>query len=124
MRDRAHQRELVLAGRERRPAGEYLVKHVTEAVQLRSRRLLEALPTALELLGQIAPALLGREVRERPEDAALSGHGEVRAAAGDAHVEEHGLAVWPHHQVVGLDVAVKDAVAVVFLDRQGPPDAN
>src|SRR5260370_18483319 len=115
MRDRAHQRELVLAGRERRPAGEYLVKHVTEAVQLRSRRLLEALLTALELLGQIAAALLGREVRERPEDAALNGHGEVRAAPGDTHVEEHALAVWPHHQVVRLDVAVKYTWARTFV---------
>ena len=57
-------------------------------------------------------------MRERPEDAALSGHGEVRAAACDAHVEEHGLAIWPHHQVVGLEVAVKDAVAVELVKRQ------
>src|SRR5258708_4553473 len=117
MRDRAHQRELVLAGRKRRPAGEDFVEHVAEAMQLRLRRLLETFLTALKLLGQIAAALLGREVRERPEEAALGGHGEARAAAGDAHVEEHGLAVWPHHQVVGLDVAVKDAVPAGLPER-------
>ena len=124
VRDRSHQCKFVFARREGRPARQHLVKHIAEAVQLRLGRELEALRAGVELLRQVALALLRRKVRESSEDGALGSNGEVRAAASDAHVEEYRLTIWTHHKVVGLDVAVKDAVAVKLVERQRSLDED
>ena len=63
--------------------------------------------------------LLGRHVGERPEHVAGAGQGPLAGDPGDAEVDELRLAARGDQDVLGLDVAVDDAVAVGVRERGG-----
>ena len=95
---REHERRVL--GREGRAARDELVERDAERVEIAGGT------------GLLAADLLGRHVADGADDDALgrqpAGVGEV----GDAEVAERGGAVGGEPHVVGLDVAVHDAVLV------------
>ena len=98
----AHRR---LAG-ERQPAGQQLVRHDAERVQVRAR------------VGRLAADLLGGQVLHRALDAARLRRLAVGIRAGQAEVGDLHRAAGRDQDVLGLDVAVDDALCVRGLEGE------
>ena len=97
-------RDLVLAG-ERNAAGQHLVEHDPQRVEVR-------------LAGDRPPErLLGRDVVGRAQHPAVGGQPLLGQRAGDAEVGDLGAALDVHEDVLGLDVAVDDRSLVRALQR-------
>ena len=96
---RLHQIVFAVRGKRRR-AGEHLVEHDGEAVEIAS------------LVAFLAAQLLGRHVGERADNAAAAGEPLAAADAGDAEVHDLEHAVFRDHQVRRFDVAVDHAHAM------------
>ena len=91
---------------ERQPSGEELVRHDAEGVQVRAR------------VGRFAADLLGREVLHRPLHAAGLRRLPVGVRARQAEVGDLHGAAGRHQDVLGLDVAVDDALGMRGLQRE------
>ena len=101
--------DLVLAV-ERDVAGEHLVEHDAERVDV---------GLAVDV---VAERLLGRDVVGRAEHAAVGGQAVVAQRAGDPEVRDLGRALRVEQDVLGLDVAVHDLVRVRAAERAGDLD--
>ena len=116
---------------ERPFASEHFIKHAPEAEDIRAR------------IRRLAASLFGRHVRRRAHDYADAGGGSLGGAStgpgfmsrgdlGQAEIQNFDAAVFGDEQVVGLDVAVGDALAVrrgetgsdLFAVVHGPADAQ
>ena len=95
---------------ERRLAGDHLVEHAAQAVDVGS---------GVEV--SLAGALLRAHVRRRAHDDAGAGETVVTAGradrAADAEVGDQRVAVLAEQDVLRLDVAVKDTMAVGVIER-------
>ena len=103
---RDHGRRVV--ARERRLAGDQLVQHAAERVEVGPRRHLAA------------ERLLRRHVGHRADDHAVHRQPRLLERDGEAEVADLGRAVGGEPDVAGLEVAVDDAVLV----RVGEPAAD
>ena len=102
-------RDLVLA-LERDLAGEHLVEHDAQRVEVR-------------LAGdRLAERLLGRDVVGRAEHAPVGGQPLLVERAGDPEVGDLGRALLVDQDVLGLDVAVDDVAGVGGAERAGDLD--
>ena len=99
-----------LAG-ERRLAGEQLVEHRAERVEVRAR------------VGAAAERLLGRQVGDRADEHPLDRRARA-AIGGEAEVAEPRRAVVAEPDVGGLEVAVDDPARVRVLERPADVDRD
>ena len=94
---------------EGRAAGDHLVEHRAERVEIAAR------------VGRAAERLLGRHVGDGADHHALHRHARAVDGDGEAEVAERGVAVGVEPDVAGLEVAVDDAAAVRVLRAPGRP---
>ncbi len=95
---------------ERRSSGERREQHRPEAVDVDAR---------VGRRARVAHGLLGRHEGGRPQQLARAREPPRVAVARDPEVEEHGRAVRPQEDVVGLEVAVDDPLRVHGPQRVG-----
>ena len=94
--------------------GEHLVEHDAEGVDVAAR------------VSALSADLLGRDVVGRAEALGEVAEGEAAGAGvgGDAEVDEADVVVVVDHDVLGLHVAVDDAVGVDVLQRAADADGE
>ena len=110
---RVHLRDLVVASRERRVAGEQLVEHAAERVDVGAG------------VDPLAADLLGRDVVEGPDEGAGRGDAGARVdLAGEPEVGEVGVLAGARaldEDVARLDVAVDEPARVRGVERRRRP---
>ncbi len=113
-----HERGTAPGGVEGTVAGQGLVEHDAEAVDVGA--VVEPLGVAVEQGAEV----LGRHVIDRPARCGIDGLAVVvERLPGEVEVEEHGHAVGGDQDVGWLDVAVEDAALVGVIEGLGQPGA-
>ena len=107
----ADDRDCVVAGK-RRLAGQQLVEHRAERVEVRAG------------VGGAAERLLGRQVGDRADEHPLDRSPRAAIGRGEAEVAEPGGSVVAEPDVGGLEVAVDDAARVRVLERPADVDRD